>query len=83
MHEPLGTAAFLLPCFEGNRLNGAIAPALAGLASDGLVSNGLVRLLDVAVAMKDAAGETLILEMGSCPRILPKQPARLQATTAA
>jgi hypothetical protein len=31
------------------------------------VSDGLVRLLDVAVVMKDADGEVLILEMGELP----------------
>jgi hypothetical protein len=63
MHEPLGPVEFLLLGFEGNRFNGAIAPALADLVSD-----GLVRLLDVAVVMKDADGETLILEMGELPQ---------------
>lgn len=61
--EQLGPVEFLLLGFEGNRFNGAIAPALAELVSD-----GLVRLLDVAVVMKDAAGETLILEMGELPQ---------------
>lgn len=63
MHEPLGPVEFLLLGFEGNRFNGAIAPALGDLVSD-----GLVRLLDVAVVMKDAEGETLILEMGELPQ---------------
>jgi hypothetical protein len=63
MHEDLGPVEFLLLGFEGNRFNGGIAPALADLVSD-----GLVRLLDVAVVMKDAAGETLILEMGELPQ---------------
>jgi hypothetical protein len=63
MHEPLGPVEFLLLGFDGNRFNGAIAPALGDLVSD-----GLVRLLDVAVVMKDAEGETLILEMGELPQ---------------
>jgi hypothetical protein len=58
----MGPVEFLLLGFEGNRFNGAIAPALADLVSD-----GLVRLLDVAVVIKDAAGETLILEMQELP----------------
>jgi hypothetical protein len=62
MYEQMGPVEFLLLGFEGNRFNGAIAPALSDLVSD-----GLVRLLDVAVVMKDADGETLILEMGELP----------------
>jgi hypothetical protein len=62
MDEPMGPVEFLLLGFEGNRFNGGIAPALADLVSD-----GLVRLLDVAVVMKDADGEVLILEMGELP----------------
>jgi hypothetical protein len=62
MNHEMGPVEFLLLGFEGNRFSGAIAPALADLVSD-----GLVRLLDVAVVMKDAAGETLILEMQELP----------------
>lgn len=63
MYETMGPVEFLLLGFEGNRFNGAIAPALADLVSD-----GLVRLLDVAVVMKDAEGEVLILEMQELPQ---------------
>jgi hypothetical protein len=63
MYEQMGPVEFLLLGFEGNRFNGAIAPALADLVSD-----GLVRLLDVAVVMKDADGEVLILEMQELPQ---------------
>jgi hypothetical protein len=62
MPDAMGPVEFLLLGFEGNRFNGGIAPALADLVSD-----GLVRLLDVAVVMKDAQGETLILEMQELP----------------
>jgi hypothetical protein len=62
MDEQMGPVEFLLLGFEGNRFNGGIAPALADLVSD-----GLIRLLDVAVVMKDTEGEVLILEMGELP----------------
>ncbi len=62
MDEQMGPVEFLLLGFQGNRFNGGIAPALADLVSD-----GLVRLLDVAVVMKDAEGEVLILELGELP----------------
>jgi uncharacterized membrane protein len=62
MDGEMGPVEFLLLGFEGNRFNGGIAPALADLVSD-----GLVRLLDVAVVMKDAQGEVLIMEMGELP----------------
>jgi hypothetical protein len=62
MHEQMGPVEFLLLGFAGNRFNGGIAPALADLVGD-----GLVRLLDVAVVMKDADGEVLILETGELP----------------
>lgn len=62
MDAEMGPVEFLLLGFEGNRFNGGIAPALGDLVSD-----GLVRLLDVAVVMKDADGEVLIMEMGELP----------------
>ena len=62
MTAPIGPVEFLLLGFEGNRFNGAIAPALGEL-----VGNGLVRLLDVAIVIKDADGEVAILEMQELP----------------
>lgn len=62
MTAPIGPVEFLLLGFEGNRFNGAIAPALGEL-----VGNGLVRLLDVAIVIKDADGEAAILEMQELP----------------
>lgn len=53
---------FLLLAFEGNRFNGAIAPALAALVADGTIG-----LLDLAIVMKDADGEVAILEMQELP----------------
>ncbi|MFN3370079.1 MAG: DUF6325 family protein [Sphingomonadaceae bacterium] len=62
MTPPIGPVEFLLLGFEGNRFSGDITPALADL-----VDQGLVRLLDVAVVMKDAEGEAIILEMQELP----------------
>lgn len=49
---------FLLIGFDGNRFTGDITPALAEL-----VDKGLIRLVDVAVVVKDASGDVSILEM--------------------
>ncbi|TPE61135.1 hypothetical protein FJQ54_09580 [Sandaracinobacter neustonicus] len=62
MTVSIGPVEFLLLGFEGNRFNGAIAPALGEL-----VGNGLIRLLDVAVVIKDADGHAAILEMQELP----------------
>ena len=62
MTASVGPVEFLLLGFEGNRFNGAIAPALGDL-----VGNGLIRLLDVAVVIKDESGEAAILEMQELP----------------
>lgn len=62
MAAELGPIEFLLLGFDGNRFNGGIVPAMAELVSD-----GLVRLLDVSIVMKDDAGEVHILEMGELP----------------
>ena len=62
MTEKIGPVEFLLLGFEGNRFDGRIAPAIADL-----VDKGLIRLLDLAVVMKDADGEVVILEMQELP----------------
>lgn len=62
MPLPIGPVEFILLGFEGNRFTGDIAPALAEL-----VEEGTVRLLDVAIVMKDADGEVTILEMQELP----------------
>lgn len=54
----LGPMEFILLGFEGNRFTGNIAPALAEL-----VDKGFIRLVDLAVVMKDAAGDVTIFEM--------------------
>ena len=62
MIPSIGPVEFILLGFEGNHLTGDIAPALANLVED-----GTVRLLDLAVIMKDPAGEVMILEMQELP----------------
>lgn len=58
MQAHMGPVEFILLGFEGNRFNGDIAPAISEL-----VEKGFIRLVDVALVMKDAEGETHILEM--------------------
>lgn len=58
MQSDMGPVEFILLGFDGNRFTGDITPALAEL-----VDKGFVRLVDVAVVMKDAEGEINILEM--------------------
>jgi hypothetical protein len=60
--QSLGPVEFLMLAFDGNRFDGAIAPALAELVADGTIG-----LLDLAVVMKDADGEVTILEMQELP----------------
>lgn len=62
MKEKIGPVEFLLLGFEGNRFDGRIAPAIADL-----VDKGFIRLLDLALVMKDADGEVAILEMQELP----------------
>lgn len=62
MTQKIGPVEFLLLGFDGNRFDGRIAPAIAEL-----VDKGLVRLLDLAVVIKDAGGEVAILEMQELP----------------
>ncbi len=62
MSDKLGPVEFLLLGFEGNRFSGDITPALAEL-----VDQGFIRLIDVAVVMKDAEGDVTVLEMQELP----------------
>lgn len=62
MTDHLGPVEFILLGFEGNRFSGDITPALGEL-----VEKGLVRLIDVAVVMKDAEGDVTVLEMQELP----------------
>lgn len=62
MTEKIGPVEFLLLGFDGNRFDGRIAPAIADL-----VDKGFIRLLDLAVVMKDASGEAIVLEMQELP----------------
>ncbi len=60
--EPLGPVEFLLLGFQGNKFNADIAPAISDL-----VERGLVRILDLALVMKDADGESTSMEMQELP----------------
>lgn len=62
MPVAIGPVEFLLLGFEGNRFDGRVAPAIADL-----VERGIIRLLDVAVVVKDAGGDVTILEMQELP----------------
>lgn len=53
-----GPVEFMLFGFEGNYFDGSISVALADLVDD-----GLIRIIDLAVISKDAAGNASILEM--------------------
>lgn len=62
MTDKIGPVEFLLLGFEGNRFDGRIATAIADL-----VDKGFIRLLDLALVMKAADGEVVILEMQELP----------------
>ncbi len=54
----LGPIEVLMLRFPGNRFRGEIAPALANL-----VDSGIVRVIDLLFAIKDAEGEIDVLEL--------------------
>lgn len=54
----LGPMELIVLGFEGNRFTGEITPALIDL-----VDRGIVRIIDLAIIVKDEAGDALILEM--------------------
>lgn len=58
MSDDIGPLEFMLFAFAGNRFDGSISAALADLVDD-----GLIRIVDLAVISKNAAGEVAILEM--------------------
>jgi hypothetical protein len=53
----LGPVSYTVIAFPGNRFNGAIAPEV-----EKLVSNGTVRVLDLVFIGKDETGDTVSLE---------------------
>ena len=58
MTETNGPMELIVLGFDGNNFTGAITPALLDL-----VDRGIVRIIDLAIVIKKAAGETMILEM--------------------
>lgn len=57
MTEMLGPLELIVLGFEGNKFTGEITPALLDL-----VDRGIVRIIDLAIVVKDGTGEALILE---------------------
>ncbi len=62
MAQPLGPVEYLVVVFEGNQFKGEIIPALTDL-----VDKGLIRIIDLAVVVKDVAGGVTILESSELP----------------
>jgi Family of unknown function (DUF6325) len=58
MTDVLGPMELIVLGFDGNKFTGEITPALLDL-----VDRGIVRIIDLAIVVKDVAGEALILEM--------------------
>ncbi|MBC7520540.1 MAG: hypothetical protein H7268_05520 [Sandarakinorhabdus sp.] len=58
MTQTYGPMELIVIGFEGNRFTGDITPALLDL-----VDRGIVRIIDLAVVVKDADGNAVILEM--------------------
>ena len=58
MTDKIGPMELIVLGFEGNNFTGAITPALLDL-----VDRGIVRIVDLAIVIKKADGETMILEM--------------------
>jgi uncharacterized protein DUF6325 len=54
----IGPVEYMVVAFPGNQFNGRIAPALADL-----VEAGTIRVLDLAIVVKDAAGEVSAMEI--------------------
>lgn len=59
MEESIGPVEYLAVVFEGNEFRGEIIPELMEL-----VDTGLIRIIDLAVVMKDDAGDVVVLEGG-------------------
>lgn len=57
MKASLGPVEHLVVAFEGNQFKGEIVPALSNL-----LSQGLIRILDLAVISKDKDGNVIIVE---------------------
>jgi Family of unknown function (DUF6325) len=58
MAQTYGPMELIVLGFEGNKFTGDVTPALLDL-----IDRGIVRIIDLAVVVKDADGNALILEM--------------------
>lgn len=54
----IGPVEYMVVAFPGNQFNGKMAPALADL-----VEAGTIRVLDLAIVVKDAAGDVSAMEI--------------------
>ncbi len=59
MPPDIGPVELIVLGFDGNGFNGLVAPALMDL-----VNRGVIRIIDMAVVIKDAAGNVAVLEAG-------------------
>jgi hypothetical protein len=59
MTPDIGPVELIVLGFDGNGFNGQVAPALMDL-----VERGVIRVIDMAVVMKDADGAVAVLEAG-------------------
>ncbi len=59
MMQDIGPVELIVLGFDGNGFNGEVAPALLDL-----VDRGVIRIIDIAVVIKDAAGDVSVLETG-------------------
>lgn len=62
MQDIVGPVEYLVVAFEGNHFKGELIPALTNL-----LDRGLIRILDLAVISKDAAGNVLLFEASELP----------------
>jgi hypothetical protein len=54
----LGPVEYLIVAFPGNKFKGEIAPALQEV-----VDKGIIRIIDIVFAMKDAGGDVTVVEL--------------------
>jgi hypothetical protein len=59
MTQGIGPVELIVLGFDGNHFNGAVVPSLMDL-----VDRGIIRIIDMAVVIKDALGRVTILEAG-------------------
>lgn len=71
----VGPLELIVLGFPGNNFTGEITPALLDL-----VDRGIVRIVDLAIVIKKADGETMILEMQDLPADVAAAMMRLTGT---